>query len=180
MTFLKTIAMSLLEKLHDMLFIMLVRWGFICFAWSGNVLPSAFKNEILLGTHNFTSGTGDSFKVALYDNTATPVSTDTVYGGGGLATGELPTAGGYTQNSKAVTVASTFPKLVSGVAVIDFDDVSWTSATFTARGAAIYNSSKSNKLVCELDFGSDKAVSSGTFTIQFPTPDQTNGIVRIN
>lgn len=168
--------MSLLDKLYFKLWNYLTLTGLVMQAWSGNVLPNAFKNEILLGTH--VLGT-DSLKIALYDNTATPVNTDTTYGAGGLTSGELASTGGYTQNSKAVTVTSTFPKLVSGTAVVDFDDVSWTSATFTARGCAIYNSSKSNKLLCELDFGSDKTVSSGTFTIVFPVGDQTTGTIRI-
>lgn len=142
-------------------------------AWSANVLPNAFKNEILLGTHVF--GT-DALKVALYDNTITPAVGDTVYS----ATGELADAtGGYTRNSKAVTVASTFPKLVNNTAVVDFDDVSWTSATFTTYGCIIYNSAKSNKIICELYFGGAKTVSNGTFTIVFPTGDDSTGTIRI-
>jgi len=146
--------------------------GLALYAWTGNVLPNSFKNEILLGTH--VLGT-DSLKVALYDNVDTPAVGDTVYS----ATNELATAGGYTQNSKAVTVAATFPKLVNNTAVVDFDDVSWTSATFTAYGCKIYNSSKSNKLLCMLWFNGAKTVSSGTFTIVFPVGDDTTGTIRI-
>lgn len=141
-------------------------------AWSANVLPNSFKNEILLGTHVF--GT-DVLKVALYDNTITPATSDTVYS----STGELATGSGYTQDSKTVSVASTFPKLVNSTAVVDFDDVSWTSASFTTYGCKIYNSSKSNKLIAELYFGGAKTVSSGTFTVVFPTGDDSTGTIRI-
>lgn len=157
---------------HAHLLQYMFRTGLIFAAWGGNILPNAFKNEILLGTHVF--GT-DVMKVALYDNTITPAVGDTVYS----STGELATAGGYTRDTKVVSVAATFPKLVSNTAVVDFDDVSWTSATFTAYGCKIYNSSKSNKLVAELDFGAAKTVSSGTFTIVFPTGDDTSGTLRV-
>jgi len=141
-------------------------------AWSANVLPNSFKNELLLGTHVF--GT-DTLKIALYDNSITPAVGDTVYS----ATGELASAGGYTQNTKTVAVAATFPKLVSNTAVVDFDDVSWTSATFTAYGCIIYNSSKTSKLIAELWFNGAKTVSSGTFTIVFPVGDDSTGTIRI-
>lgn len=142
-------------------------------AWTSNVVFNAFKNEVLLGTHVF--GT-DSLKIALYDNNDTPAVGDTVYS----ATNELPDAtGGYTRNSKAVTVASTFPKLVNNTAVVDFDDVSWTSATFTTYGCKIYNSSKTNKLILALYFGGAKTVSSGTFSVVFPTGDDSTGTLRV-
>lgn len=141
-------------------------------AWTQNILPNSFKNEILLGTH--VLGT-DVLKVALYDDSITPAVGDTVYN----STGELATAGGYTQNTKVVSVTATFPKLVSNTAVVDFDDVSWTSATFTAYGCKIYNSSKSDKLLCELWFNGAKTVTSGTFTIVFPVGDASTGTIRI-
>jgi hypothetical protein len=141
-------------------------------AWTQNILPNSFKNEILLGTHIL--GT-DTLHIALYDDSITPAVGDTVYS----STGELATTGGYTQDTKAVTVASTFPKLVSNTAVVDFDDVSWTSSSFTAYGCKIYNSSRSNKLLCELWFNGAKTVSSGTFTVVFPTGDDTTGTIRI-
>jgi len=141
-------------------------------AWSANVLPDSFKSEILIGTH--VLGT-DALKAALYDNVDVPAVTDTVYS----ATNELAATGGYTQNSKAAAVAATFPKLVSGTAVVDFDDIAWTSATFNAYGVKIYNSAKTNKMLCELWFNGVKTVSNGTFTIVFPFGDQTTGTIRI-
>src|SRR5512141_799947 len=142
-------------------------------AWGGNILPNSFKLELMTGVHVF--GT-DEMRVALYDNTITPAVGDTVYN----TTGELADAtGGYSRGAKVLTTEATFPKLVSNAAVMDWQDVSWTSATFTAYGAKIFNQGKSQKLVCELDFGGAKQVSSGTFTIVFPTADQTTGIVRI-
>lgn len=141
-------------------------------AWTQNILPNSFKNEILLGTH--VLGT-DTLHVALYNDSVTPATSDTVYS----STNELTTGSGYTQDTKVVTVASTFPKLVSNTAVVDFDDTSWTSASFTAYGCKIYNSSKSNKLLVELWFNGAKTVTSGTFTIVYPTGDDTTGTIRI-
>lgn len=141
-------------------------------AWTANVLPNSLKNELLLGTHVF--GT-DTINVALYDNTITPAVSDTVYN----TSGELATAGGYTQGSKACPVAATFPKLVNNSAVVDFDDVAWTSATFSAYGCKIYNSSKASKLIAELWFNGVKTVTAGTFTIVFPVGDDTTGTIRI-
>ncbi|CAB4179986.1 hypothetical protein UFOVP1040_18 [uncultured Caudovirales phage] len=163
---------SFVDRLYAMLIAYAVWAGVMKFAWTANVLPNSFKNEILLGTH--VLGT-DALKVALYDNVDTPAVGDTVYS----ATNELATAGGYTQNSKTVSVAATFPKLVSNTAVVDFDDVAWTSATFSAYGCKIYNSAKSNKLLCMLWFNGVKTVTAGTFTIVFPTGDDTNGTIRI-
>jgi hypothetical protein len=83
----------------------------------------------------------------------------------------------YTAGGEDLT--SVTPVLDSSTAVCDFDNVSWTSATFTANGALIYNSSKSNKAVCAIAFGGDKTATNGTFTVQFPTADASNAIIRI-
>ena len=141
-------------------------------AFTGNYMCSSFKEEVLEAVHNFTSHT---FKIALYDNTATLNASTTAY----TSTGELATSGGYPQTGKSLTVSATFPKLDGTTAIVDFDNVSWTSASFTARGALIYNSSASNKAVAVLDFGSDKTVTSSTFEVVFPTADAASAIVRI-
>lgn len=134
-------------------------------------LCSSFKTEMLVGTHNFTTGT-DVFKIALYTSAATLGASTTVYSTLNETTGTGYTAGG-------ITLTSTTPTLSGTTAICDFADVSWTNASFTARGALIYNSSKSNKAVCVLDFGADKIVTTGDFTIIFPTPDATNAILRV-
>jgi len=135
-------------------------------------MATSYKVELLTGTHNHTTGTGDIFKVALYTSAANLGAGTTVYTTDGEVSGTGYTAGG--RNLTNVT-----PVASGTTAFTDFDDAVWTDATFTARGALIYNSSKANKVVAVLDFGSDKVVSAGTFTLQFPTADATNAIIRI-
>ena len=143
-------------------------------------LCSTFKKELLEGVHNFTTG-GNAFKLALYaegsggksSTTATLGATSTVY----VTTGEVATSGSYTTGGAALTKVS--PTLSSTTAITDFADLSFTTATITAMGALIYNDTNSNKAVCVLDFTSNKTSTSGTFTIQFPTADASNAIIRI-
>lgn len=135
-------------------------------------LCSSFKKEILAAGHDFTPSTGDSFKIALYSSSATLGASTTAY----TTTGEV-TGTGYTAGGKDLTEVA--PVLDGTTAVIDFSDVQWTSASFTAAGALIYNSSKSNKAVAVLSFGGDKTVSTGTFSITFPTADKDSAIIRI-
>jgi hypothetical protein len=132
---------------------------------------NSFKAELGTATHNFTASTGDVFKVALYLSSATLGASTTAYTSSGEITGTGYTAGGATLTNVTPTVSGS-------TAIYDFGDAQWTSATFTARGALIYNSSKSNKAVMVLDFGSDQIVSSGTFSLVFPTPDASNAIMR--
>jgi hypothetical protein len=134
---------------------------------------NSFKTEILTGTHNFTASTGHTFKLALYTSTATLDKSTTAYS----ATNEVGASGTYSAGGASLT--SSTPTLSTDTAVCDFADVSFTSATITARGALIYNSSASNKAVCVLDFGSDKTSTAGTFSIVFPTADAANAILRI-
>jgi hypothetical protein len=134
---------------------------------------NSFKTEILTGTHDFTASTGDTFKLALYTSTATLNKSTTAYS----ATNEVGDSGTYSAGGASLT--SSTPTLSTDTAVCDFADVSFTSATITARGALIYNSSVSNKAVCVLDFGSDKTSTAGTFSIVFPTADADNAILRI-
>ena len=138
----------------------------------------SFKQEVLVGTHNFTATSGDQFKIALYTNSATISAATTAYDS--TATGETTNTAGtaYTAGGKALT--SVTPALKStSTACCDFSDVSWTTASFTARGALIYNDDQGDKAVCVLNFGGDKTASAGTFTIQFPAFDATDAIIRL-
>ena len=137
-----------------------------------SAICNSFKQELLVGTHNFTATTGDTFKLALFTSSATLGAGTTAFGTGNEVTGTGYTSGG-------ATLTSVTPTLDSSTAVCDFADVSFTSASFTANACLIYNSSKSNKAVAAVAFGGDKAVSSGTFTIQFPAADASNAIIRL-
>lgn len=134
-------------------------------------LCTSFKQQLMEGTHNFLA-TGDAFKIALFTSSATLSATTTVY-----ATGNEASGTGYTAGGAALTNVS--PTTSGTTAFIDFSDVSWTGSSFTARGALIYNTTDSNKAVAVLDFGGDFTVSSGTFTITFPTADSSSAIIRI-
>jgi hypothetical protein len=136
-------------------------------------LCNSFKQEMLVGTHNFTASTGDTFKIALFTSTATLSGSTTVYATTNEVTGTGYTAGG-------ISLTSVTPTLSGSTAICDFSDVTWTTSTITARGALIYNSSKSNKAVMVLDFGADKSSTAGDFAVIFPTADATNAILRIS
>ena len=132
-------------------------------------IVTSFKTEVLQGVHL----AADTYKIALYTSTATLDATTTVYSATNEVVGTGYTAGGATLSGYSVTLSGT-------TAVLDWTtDPSWASATITARGALIYNSTKSNKAVYVLDFGADKTSTSGTFTVVLPTPDSTNGLIRI-
>jgi len=147
-----------------------------------SVLQNTFKEELLGGYHSFNASgdtpAGSAFKIALYTSSATIDTTTTAYS----ATNEVASGGGYTTGGEALTNTGVAKSTVTSYT--DFSDVSWTSASFTARGCLIYNSSTisgltTNAAVCSIDFGGDKTVSSGTFTIQFPANDSSNAIIRI-
>jgi hypothetical protein len=133
---------------------------------------TSFKVELLTATHNFTASTGDVFKIALYTSSASLDATTTAYTTSNEVVGTGYTAGGNT-------LTNVTPSSSGTTALTDFADTTWSTATITARGAMIYNSSKSNKAVCILDFGSDKTSTAGNFTIVFPVPDASNAIIRI-
>lgn len=133
---------------------------------------TSFKVELMQGRHDFSAAGGDSFKIALYTSAATLGADSTVYS----ASGEVSGAG-YTAGGNALTRVD--PASAGTTALADFADTSWPGASFTARGALIYNVSDADRAVCVLDFGSDKTVSDGTFTIQFPAADAANAIIRI-
>ena len=140
-----------------------------------SAICNSFKQEILVGTHNFTASSGNSFKIALYDSDASLGAGTTAYSTSEEITNTSGSA--YTAGGKVIT--SVTPALDGSTACCDFADVSFTSASFTANGALIYNDSQSDKAVAVIAFGGDKTVSSGTFTIQFPTADASNAIIRI-
>ena len=142
-------------------------------AFTGNFMCTSFKVELLKGVHNFTNG-ANAFKIALYTNSASFTAATTAY----TAANEVPNSGSYSAGGGTLTNVT--PTSTGTTAFLDFANFDFTSATITARGALIYNSTASgNPTVAVLDFGSDKTSTTGTFTIQFPTPDATNAIVRI-
>ena len=137
---------------------------------------TSFKVELLKGVHNFTATTGNTFKIALYTSSATLGASTTAFS----ATNEITNASGSAYTSGGATLTSVTPAASSTTAVCDFTDVSYTSASFTANGALIYNDTATGNPACVVvAFGSDKTVTSGTFTIQFPTADATDAIIRI-
>ena len=140
-----------------------------------SAICTSFKVELLKGVHNFTATTGDTFKIALYDSDATLGASTTAFS----TSEEITNTSGTAYTSGGATLTSVTPVASSTTAVCDFADVSYTSASFTANGALIYNSSASNAAVCAIAFGSDKTATNGTFTIQFPTADATNAIIRL-
>ena len=143
-------------------------------AFSGNFMCTSFKQEVLQGIHNFTTSTGDTFKLALYTNTAAFDASTTAY----TATNEVGNSGSYAAGGGSLVNVT--PTTSGTTAFADFDDLAFTSATITARGALIYNSSAAgDPTVAVLDFGSDKTSTAGTFTIQFPAADSSNAIIRI-
>ena len=144
-------------------------------------MVTSFKVEILDGIHNFGVGVvrastaADTFKLALYTSSATLSAATTAYS----ATDEVSSSGtNYTAGGLTLTI-SQVPTSTGTTAWLDFDDLTFPSATLTARGALIYNATQSNKAVAVLDFGSDKTSTAGNFTIQFPTPNSTSAILRI-
>ena len=140
-----------------------------------SAICTSFKVELLKGVHNFTATTGNTFKIALYDSDATLGASTTAFS----TSEEITNTSGTAYTSGGATLTSVTPVASSTTAICDFADVSFSSASFTANGALIYNSSASNVAVCAIAFGSDKTATNGTFTIQFPTADATNAIIRL-
>ena len=136
-------------------------------------VANSFKKEILEGIHDLESG-GDTFKLALYDSSANLSAATTSFTTGG----EVGDSGQYTSGGSALTGQTT--SLDTGVAIVDFAELSFTGVTLTARGALIYNLSESNKAVAVLNFGGDKTATAGTFTIQFPAFNSSSAILRIS
>ena len=137
---------------------------------------NSFKTEILTAVHNFTASTGNTFNLALYTSTATLNKSTTAYS----STNEITNTSGSAYSAKGQALTSVTPALSTDTACCDFANISWTSASFTANGCLIFNDSAAgDPAVCAIAFGGDKTVTSGTFTIEFPTADASNAIVRI-
>jgi hypothetical protein len=137
-----------------------------------SAIATSFKQELLVGTHNFTNSSGNSFKLALYTSSATLGAGTTAYVTTGQATGTNYTAGGSALTNVTPTTSST-------TAFCDFADLTFSNATVTARGCLIYNDTQSDKAVCAIDFGGDKTSTAGDFTVVFPTADASNAIIRL-
>ena len=137
---------------------------------------TSFKVELLKGVHNFTATTGNTFKIALYTSDATLGASTTAY----ATSNEITNTSGSAYTAGGATLTSVTPVASSTTAVCDFADVSYSSATFTANGCLIYNDTATGDPACvAVAFGSDKTVTNGTFTIQFPTADASNAIIRL-
>ena len=141
---------------------------------------SSFKQELLQGSHNFSSSGGDTFKIAMFTSSASLGAATTDYS----TSKEITNTSGSSYSAGGSALTNTGVGLTSTTAFTDFSDVSWTSASFTANGCMIYNTttasgSGTTEAVCVIAFGGDKTVSSGTFTIQFPTNDSSSAILRL-
>jgi hypothetical protein len=144
-------------------------------------MVTSFKVEILDGIHNFGTGVirastaADVFKIALYTSSATLDASTTAY----TTSNEVSSSGtNYVAGGKTLTISQA-PTFTSTTAWLDFDDITWDSATLTSNGALIYNATQSNKAVAVLAFGGDKTSTAGNFTIQFPAATSTTAILRI-
>lgn len=143
-------------------------------AFTGNAMCTSFKVELLKGIHNFTAGTGNTFKLALYTNNASFTASTTAY----TTSNEVTASGSYSAGGGVLTNIT--PTSSGTTAYTDFNDISFTTATITSRGALIYNQSATGSPTCVvLDFGSDKTSTNGTFTVVFPAATSANAIIRI-
>ena len=146
-------------------------------SFTGNFMATSFKQQLLEGVHDFRSSGGDTFKLALYDNSASFTAATTAY----TATNEVAASGSYSAGGGTLTNIS--PTVSGTTAFNDFADLSFTTATITAYGALIYNTTPAhtytNPSVVVLDFGGSRTSTAGTFTIVFPTADASNAIIRI-
>lgn len=143
--------------------------------FTGNFMCTSFKVELMRGIHNFTTSTGNTFKLALYTNSASFTAATTAY----TTSNEVTASGSYSAGGGTLTNVT--PTSSGTTAFTDFADLSFTTATITARGALIYNDTATgDPTVVVLDFGSDKTSTSGTFQIIFPAADASNAIIRIS
>ena len=142
-----------------------------------NAITNSFKEDLLNGLHDFAVSTGDVYKLALYDSSAS-IGADTTSYAVGIA-GQVGDTGQYAAGGG--TLVTALVSLNGTTAFVDFDDLSFTGVTLTARGALIYNDTEAgDPSVCVLDFGGDKTATAGTFTIQFPAANDTQAIIRIS
>ena len=147
-------------------------------AFSGNFMCTSFKKELMTATHNFTNSSGNTFKLALYTNSASFNAATTAY----TTSNEVSASGSYSAGGGSLTNVT--PTSSGTTGLTDFADITFTSATITARGALIYNTttgagSGTTDTVVVLDFGSNKSSTSGDFQVVFPTADASNAIIRI-
>ena len=143
-------------------------------AFTGDFMCTSFKKELMEGVHNFLNVGGSTFKLALYDNNASFTDATTAY----TATNEVGDSGSYAAGGGELTRVN--PATSGTTAFTDFADITFTSATITARGALIYNDTAAgDPSVVVLDFTADKTSTSGDFTVIFPTADATNAVIRI-
>ena len=143
-------------------------------AFTGNFMCTSFKSELMTATHNFTNSSGNTFKLALYDNNASFTAATTAY----TTSNEVSASGSYSAGGGSLTNVT--PTTSGTTGFTDFADITFTSATITARGALIYNDSAGgDPTVVVLDFGADKTSTSGDFQVVFPTADASNAIIRI-
>lgn len=141
-----------------------------------STLTNSFKQELFKGIHNFDQGgSPDTFKLALFTNAATLNASTTAYSTSNEVTGTNYTAGG-----SALTLKTGTPTLHGTTAVVDFNNLTFSNVTVTARGALIYNSSDSNKAVAVIDFGEDITATAGDLTITFPSSGASNSIIRVS
>ena len=142
-------------------------------AFDGNFMFTSFKKELLAAKHDFLNSGGDTFRLALYTNSATFTAATTAY----TSTNEVS---GTNYTAKGNSLTRVDPTTSGTTALTDFSDTTWSSATITARGALLYNDSASGDPTClVLDFGADKVSTAGDFTVQFPAADASNAIIRI-
>ena len=142
-------------------------------AFDGNFMCTSFKGELMEAKHNFLNSGGDTFRLALYTNSATFTAATTAY----TSTNEVS---GTNYTAKGNSLTRVDPSTSGTTALTDFSDTTWSSATITARGGLLYNDSASGDPTClVLDFGADKTATAGTFTIAFPAADASNAIIRI-
>jgi hypothetical protein len=148
-------------------------------AFTGNFMCTSFKQQILEGVHDFRATSGDVFNIALYTNSASFTAATTAY----TTSNEITNTSGTAYVAGGQALGNISPSTSGTTALTDFSDETWSSASFTARGAMIYNTTPthtySNPSVVILDFGSDKTAVAGDFTIVFPTADASNAIIRI-
>jgi hypothetical protein len=137
-----------------------------------SAICTSFKQELLVGTHNFTNSSGNTFKLALYTSSATLGASTTAYTTTNEVSGTNYTAGGNALTNVTPTTSGT-------TAIVDFADLTFGTATVTARGCLIYNDTQSDKSVAAIDFGGDKTSTAGNFTIVFPSPTATGAIIRL-
>ena len=146
-------------------------------AFPSDTLTNTFKVELLEGGHDFQVA-GNTFNIALYDDSTTMTAATATYPGAGV-NGELAATGNYTQGGQALTAETGFPQWDTDTAIVDFVDEVFSNATFSAMGALIYNTTTADATVCLLDFVSLQTATAGDFTIQFQAPAAATAIIRI-